>query len=245
MPFHHEPILAGTAGVEPAPRDRQSRRLPLSTSPSRWSERRDSNSHCAGFEPVASCHWATLGWCPPLSCGPEDWIRTSTFAVLGRATPAIGLPRDGARDEIRTHVGASGWTRTTASSVKGRACCIDTTEAWFGLRVSIPSLHAGNVGCSLHTQAEHGPVLLTDPSTSVSCQRPRSCERIRSYRACGDSARIRTWTYGFWRLGCFRLHHAVDVLTRLDSFEDTTSLRPDPYFPRAGPKQKRPSRGSP
>ena len=41
-----------------------------------------------------------------------------------------------------------------------------------------PSLHAGNVGCILHTQAEHGRVALTGPSTSVSFQRPRSFELV-------------------------------------------------------------------
>ena len=33
-------------------------------------------------------------------------------------------------------------------------------------------------GMHLHTQAEHGPVSLTGPSTSVSCQRPRSFELV-------------------------------------------------------------------
>jgi len=70
------------------------------------------------------------------------------------------------------------------------------------------------VGCNLHTQAEHGPVALTGPSTSVSFQRPRSFElvggkgfepnrplgengvtarqrTIRSYHPSGDSAWIR------------------------------------------------------
>jgi len=51
---------------------------------------------------------------------------------------------------------------------------------WFGLRVTIPSLHAGNVECSLHTQAEHGPVSFTGPSTSVSYQRTHSYELVGS-----------------------------------------------------------------
>ena len=51
---------------------------------------------------------------------------------------------------------------------------------WFGLRVTIPSLHAGNVECSLHTQAEHGPVSFTGPSTLVSYQRTHSCELVGS-----------------------------------------------------------------
>ena len=100
--------------------------------------------------------------------------------------------------------GPSGWTRTTTTRVKSPACCVDTTEGmermtgfepapqglegpratvtphslWFGLRVSNPSLHAGNVECVLHTQAERGPVSFTGPSTSVSFQRPRSFELV-------------------------------------------------------------------
>jgi hypothetical protein len=100
--------------------------------------------------------------------------------------------------------GPSGWTRTTTTRVKSPGCCVDTTEGmermtgfepvpqglegpratvtphslWFGLRVSNPSLHAGNVECVLHTQAERGPVSFTGPSTSVSFQRPRSFELV-------------------------------------------------------------------
>ena len=103
-------------------------------------------------------------------------------------------------------VGPSGWIRTITSRVKSPACCVDTTEGmermtgfepvpqglegpwatvtphslWIGLRVSSPSLHAGNVGCILHTQAEHGPVSFTGLSTSVSFQRPRSFELVGS-----------------------------------------------------------------
>ena len=79
----------------------------------------------------------------------------------------------------------------------------------FGLRVSNPSLRAGNAGCILHTQAERGPVSLTGPSRSVSCQRPRSCELVggkgfepdRSPGENGFTARQRTIRLyrPFWR----------------------------------------------
>ena len=94
-------------------------------------------------------------------------------------------------------VGPSGWTRTTTSRVKSPACCVHTTEGmermtglepvlqglegpratvtphslWFGLRVSNPSLRAGNAGCFLHTQAEQTSVirLSKNPLTSSWC----------------------------------------------------------------------------
>jgi len=79
------------------------------------------------------------------------------------------------------------------------------------------------VGCTHHTQAEHGPVSFTGPSTSVSCQRPRSCEPSARTARFGDSAQAsakrslqkrserihfglrkpRTRTRELWRLGCF------------------------------------------
>jgi hypothetical protein len=88
--------------------------------------------------------------------------------------------------------------------LEGPWAAVTPHSLWIGLRVSNPSLHAGNVECSVHTQAEHGPVLFTGPSTSIGYQRPRSCEHIRSYRPSGDSARIRTRTRELWRLGCSR-----------------------------------------
>ena len=172
--------------------------------------------------------------------------------------------------------GPSGWTRTTTTRVKSPGCCVDTTEGmermtgfepvpqglegpratvtphslWFGLRVSSPSLHAGNVECALHTQAERGPVSFTGPSTPVSFQRPRSFEpggrqgiRTQSllgrtglrpvggpsapYRPSGDSARSRTRTHELWRLGCSRyttLPTSPHVSTVLTVAKDTIAL---------------------
>ena len=153
--------------------------------------------------------------------------------------------------------------------LEGPWATVTPHSLWFGLRVSDPSLHAGNVECDLHTQAEHGPVSFTGPSTSVSCQRPRSFElvggkgfepnrslgengvtarqrTIRSYRPSGDSARIRTRTRELWRLGCSRYTTLPHVTSRLDlsKTQPPCSLA---RVPLTGlrPKQKRPSRGSP
>ena len=157
--------------------------------------------------------------------------------------------------------GPSGWTRTTTTRVKSPGCCVDTTEGmermtgfepvpqglegpratvtphslWFGLRVSNPSLHAGNVECALHTQAERGPVSFTGPSTPVSFQRPRSFELVGGkgfgpsapYRPSGDSARSRTRTHELWRLGCSRyttLPTSPHVSTVLTVSKDTRAL---------------------
>ena len=60
--------------------------------------------------------------------------------------------------------------------LEARGPAVGRHSLWIGLRVSNPSPHAGDVGCSLHTQAEHGPVSFTGPSTNIGCQRPRSFE---------------------------------------------------------------------
>jgi len=111
--------------------------------------------------------------------------------------------------------------------LEGPWATVTPHSLWFGLRVSNPSRHAGNVECFLHTQAEHGPVLLTGPSTSFQFSKTPLMtswwaardsnpsaplgengvtarqRTIRSYRPYGDSARTRTRTHELWRLGCF------------------------------------------
>jgi hypothetical protein len=49
--------------------------------------------------------------------------------------------------------------------LEGPRAPVTPHSRWFGLRVSNPSLRVGNAGCILHTQAEHGPVAFTGPST--------------------------------------------------------------------------------
>jgi hypothetical protein len=129
-----------------------------------------------------------------------------TLVAMGGLEPPLDRLSTCCLCQIGLHGhGPSGWTRTTTSRVKSPACCIDTTEGermtglepvpqgleglqaavtphshWIGLRVSNPSLHDGTVGCCLHTQAEHGPVLFTGPPTSFSCQRHAHVEHTQS-----------------------------------------------------------------
>ena len=111
--------------------------------------------------------------------------------------------------------------------LEGPWATVTPHSLWFGLRGSNPSLHAGNVECILHTQAEREPVPLTGPLTSFQFSktplltswwaardsnpsaplgdngvtaRPRT---IRPHCPYGDSAGIRTRTHERWRLGCF------------------------------------------
>ena len=97
-------------------------------------------------------------------------------------------------------------------------------KAWKARRQPLPHIRFGSTWA--HTQAEHGPVPFTGPTTSVGCQRPRSCEHVRfrtarvwrqrpsereaiapgeertnSFRAL---RKPRTWTLELWRLRCFR-----------------------------------------
>ena len=134
--------------------------------------------------------------------------------------------------------------------LEGPRATVTPHSLWFGLRVSNPSLHAGNVECVLDTEAERGPVSFTGRPTSVSFQRPRSFELVggkgfepnRSlgrtglrpvggpsapYRPSGDSARSRTRTHELWRLGCSRyttLPTSPHVSTVSTVAKDTLSL---------------------
>jgi hypothetical protein len=62
----------------------------------------------------------------------------------------------------------------------------------------------------------------------------------------GDSARIRTRTHEVWRLGCFR-YTTLSLLLQISTVSETNPPHDlTRAFCRAsGPKQKRPSRGSP
>lgn len=51
-------------------------------------------------------------------------------------------------------------------------------KAWKARRRPLPHIRSGPAWA--YTQAGHGPVSSTGPSTSVSCQRSRSCEHVRS-----------------------------------------------------------------
>ena len=190
---------------------------------------------------------ATLGWSARGDSNPD--------------LHGLNVPRLPIAPRADDDVGPSGWTRTTTSRVKSPACCVDTTEgigANGGIRTRTSRLGrpAGNRyptfalvrptgiepvpprwrrGMLLHTQAERGPVSFTGPSTSVSCQRPRSFElvggkgfepnRSRGENGCyGPSADHPLRTAHVWRqrqdsnpdpraleARMLPLHHAADV----------------------------------
>src|SRR5262245_42911326 len=121
----------------------------------------------------------------------------------------------------------------------------------------------------LHTQAEHGPVPFTGPSTfrrlsKTPLFRAGGRQGIRTqslpcgrtglrpvggpsapYRPSGDSARSRTRTHELWRLGCSR-YTTLPTSTHVSTVSKTHTLRlACPVFAGSRPKQKRPSRGSP
>lgn len=121
-----------------------------------WSLRVDSNHHLTGQEPgVLHSHYGGK-WSgfrgpsgPPEvnSVVPQCWrsrcdrgARTSTLERMAGFEPA-------------------------PQGLEGPQATVTPHSLWFGLRVSNPSLRAGDAGCIPHTQAEHGPVSLTGPWT--------------------------------------------------------------------------------
>ena len=151
-------------------------------------------------------------------------------------------------------IGPSGWTRTTTSRGKGPACCVHTTkgvERMAGFEPAPQGLEGPQATVTPHSLGS-GPGQRPRPNTDR-CRSPAlrhpsvvkdpalaSC----SYARVGDSARIRTWTREFWRLGCFRY-------TTLPAPSLSTASTTQPpsdlarALSRARGQQKRPSRGSP
>jgi hypothetical protein len=154
-------------------------------------------------------------------------------------------------------IGPSGWTRTTTSRVKSPACCLHTTKGlelmermaglepapqglegpqatvtphspWFGLRVTIPSLRAGDAACILHTRPNVDRCRSPAHRHFAGCQRPHSIRVGVQYCPMATAPGLEPGPTSF------------------GGSEDKTSPRPDAGFlPRVRPKQKRPSRGSP
>jgi hypothetical protein len=154
----------------------------------------------------------------------------SGWSARGDSNPdlhGLSVPRLPIAPRADDVIGPSGWTRTTTSRVKSPVCCVHTTKgscSWSEWRDSNPHLKAWK---ARRQPLPHirigGPVAFTGPSTFVSCQRPRSCEHIRSYRP-------------FWRqrqdsnpdprgleARMLPLHHAVVAASDLDRFRDKTS----------------------
>ena len=120
LPLNDEPILAGRTGFEPVALFADNEAATLAAPrPPRMVPVRAGMVGSRGFEPRSA--------------------RSERAASANCAT-----------SRRRWLTGPSGWTRTTTARVKSPACCVDTTEGliWFGLRVSNPSLRAGNAECS-------------------------------------------------------------------------------------------------
>jgi hypothetical protein len=139
--------------------------------------------------------------------------------------------------------------------LEGPQAAVTPHSRWFGLRVSNPSLRAGNAGClpphpgRTWTGALRRPIdissVFKDPALS-SWWAARDSNPIAPWGrtglrpVSGPSARTARLAKapGFEPVAVVRTHRP--------SSEDRTSPRPDMRFFRAsGPKQKRPSRGSP
>ncbi len=143
-----------------------------------WSARGDSNPDLHGLNvprlPIAprAAMVTTGGFEPPL-----DRLSTCCLCRIGlhgQLVPLGGLepPPHGLRARHAALTLQRGVERMTGfepvpQGLEGPRATVTPHSLWFGLRVSHPSLHAGNVECIFHTQAEHGPVLLTGPSTSL------------------------------------------------------------------------------
>lgn len=110
-----------------------------------WSRRRGSNPHVEAHETskvtvpsLRKTHGPAHRQAPP---GEDNGTRTRTSALTTRRLALRPCP---------PQEGPFGWTRTTTSRVKSPVCCVYTTKGlriWFGLRVSNPSLRAGNAEC--------------------------------------------------------------------------------------------------
>ncbi len=111
-----------------------------------WSARGDSNPDLHGLNvlrlPVAPrAEVVTTGGFEP----PTDRLSTCRLSQ-GWATWSV-VPLGGFEPPPR--------------GLRARNAALTPQRDWFGLRDSHASLHAGDVGCCFHTQAEHGPVLST------------------------------------------------------------------------------------
>jgi hypothetical protein len=148
-------------------------------------------------------------------------------------------------------------------------CRVGLHGHWFGLRDLHPSLHAGNVECDFHTQAEHGPVTFTghrhpsvfkepapaswwvardsNPSAPFWENGVTARQRtIRSYHPCWRQRQDSNPDPRVLEARMLPLHHAADITSSIDRFERQNLPAIWPVlFSGFRPKQKRPSRGSP
>ena len=108
--------------------------------------------------------------------GPSGWTRTTTSRVKSPACcihttegleliPGIEPGRRPYQDRrLPLHqisVERMAGLEPAPQGLEGPWAAVTPHSLWFGLRDSHPSLHAGDVECSFHTQAEHRPVTFT------------------------------------------------------------------------------------
>ncbi len=189
--------------------------------------------------------------------GPSGWTRTTTPRVKGPVCCADTTEGDWSR-----HAGSNRdlfltkepccpltpWRlervaglEPASSGWKPEVLPLDDTRVWFGLRVSIPLLHAGNVACVQHTQAEPrtGEDSADPSTTSFDCQRTRSCEHssrldVRAQRGSSVERPVETapgLEPGPARLGvpdARPLHHAALIKLLTSASGDTPPLQPWP-----------------
>src|SRR5262245_42911327 len=124
-----------------------------------------------GFEPrSARSERAASAYCATSRGGDHGRIRTATAQALDLSPLPLGL---------HGPLVPLGGLEPPPHGVRTRnAALTPQRELWFGLRVSNPSLHAGNVGCSFTPRPNMDRCPSPAHRLSVGCQRPRSFELV-------------------------------------------------------------------
>ena len=103
--------------------------------------------------------------------------------------------------------------------LEGPQAAVTPHSLWFGLRVSNPSLRAGNAECSLHTQAERGtgvvhrPIDIRQLSKTPLLRAERQGTRTRP---CWRQRQDSNPDPQALEARMLPLHHAADVTSRLE-----------------------------
>ena len=197
-----------------------------------------------------------------MAIGPSGWTRTTTARVKSPAccvdtTEGLELipgvqpgrrPYQGRRLPLhQISVERMVGLEPTPQGLEGPQATATPHSLWFGLRVSNPSLRAGNAECSstprpnagrwAHRPDRHSRQLSKNPLLRAvggkgfepnrppegrTGLRPVSGPSARTARL-GDSARNRTRTPELWRLGCFSCTTLPFRFTSRSVFCDKTS----------------------
>jgi hypothetical protein len=192
---------------------------------------------------------------------PSGWTRTTTSRVKSPAccidtTEGLELipgvkpgrrPYQGRRLPLhQISVERMAGLEPAPQDLEGPWATVTPHSLWFGLRDSHPSLHAGNVECSFHTQAEHGPVTFTGHRCPSVVKEPALASYFHSYRPYWRQRQDSNPDPRVLEARMLPLHHAADIASSIDRFERQNLPVIWPVlFSGFRPKQKRPSRGSP